>query len=418
MQFAVTAGAHFLFVALTLGLATIVACVQLRATVSRDPVRTEMVRFWGQLYVINYAMGILTGLVMELQFGLSWSGLTHFAGNVFGSALAMETLVAFFIESTFLAVWIFGWGRLGPWAHVAVFWVVALTAYASAYWILVANGLMQNPVGTRVDGDTLVVTDLSAVLTNPSAVTAFWHIAGGALLTGGFLVAGVSAYHLYRRSRHGELFTRSLRIGVFTALAGLVLSVVTGGMQFEWLGDVQAMKIAAFEGDSAELDALQAAMSAQFGAGDYTPPSLARAGGVVMLLAFALMLWLLIAGALLASFRRAVLRFRLWHVVLVASIPLPYIAMIAGWVFREVGRQPWVVYEMLTVEDAVSDVSDTVMRASLLTFTAIFGTLIAVTVWLLARHARRDPGTGFLGRVIDERGGQEPSTAVLTFVGR
>src|SRR5262245_50394656 len=126
LQFALTAGAHFLFVALTLGLATVVACVETRVTFSGTLVNEGIVRIWGEWYVIKYAVGIVTGLVMEFQFGLSWSGLTHFAGNVFGSSLAMETLVAFFIESTFLGLWIFGWGRLNRWAHLALIWVVTL----------------------------------------------------------------------------------------------------------------------------------------------------------------------------------------------------------------------------------------------------------------------------------------------------
>ncbi|WP_166353969.1 cytochrome ubiquinol oxidase subunit I [Phytoactinopolyspora limicola] len=423
LQFALTAGIHFLFVALTLGLATTVACLQLRATVTRSPLHTHMVRFWGQLYVINYAMGIVTGLVMELQFGLSWSGLTHFAGNLFGAALAMETLVAFFIESTFLGLWIFGWGRMNRWLHLGVIWVVTLTAYASAYWILVANGFMQNPTGAALDGDTLVLTDLSALLTNPSTLTAFGHIAGGALLTSGFFVAGVSAYHLRRRTEQREFFGRSLRIGVYTSVPALFLAVATGGLQFGHLEGTQPMKLAVFAMDGDEIDALQAAMIEQFGAGDYTPPGLARAAGLVMLVVFAAMFWILLVGALLAISRKVIVRFRLWHVVLMAAMPLPYVAMISGWVFREVGRQPWVVYEMLTVDDAVSDISDTAMRASLITFTTLFGVLVAVTIWLMARHARRGPdavtlGAGELGGDTSSRPARDPSEAILTFVGR
>jgi cytochrome bd ubiquinol oxidase subunit I len=417
LQFALTAGAHFLFVALTLGLATTVACLQLRATITDSPVHSRMVRFWGQLYVINYAMGIVTGLVMELQFGMSWSGLTHFAGNVFGAALAMETLVAFFIESTFLGLWIFGWGRMNRWLHLSVIWVVTLTAYASAYWILVANGFMQNPVGAELDGTGMRLTDLSAMLTNPSAITAFWHILGGALLTSGFFLAGVSAYHLWRRTGEREFFGRSLRIGMFTSVPALFLAVVSGGLQFSTLEGIQPMKLAVFAADREEIDAIQAAMIAQFGAGDYEPPGLARAGGVVMLAAFAAMFWLVLIGALLAMSKKVVVRFRAWHVVLMASLPLPFIAMISGWVFREIGRQPWVIYEMLTVEDAVSDISETAMRASLLTFTTVFGVLLAVTVWLMARHARRGPSAVTLGAP-DSADARQPSDAVLTFVGK
>lgn len=216
LQFALTAGGHFLFVALTLGLATVVAVVQTVATIGRKPLHARMVRYWGQLYVINYAVGIVTGIVMEFQFGMSWSGLTHYAGNVFGASLAVETIVAFFVESTFLGLWIFGWHRFNRWVHLAMIWVVTLTAYLSAYWILVSNGFLNHPVGYRVEGgDRLVLDDPVAVLTNPSALLAFGHILAGALLTAGFFVAGVSAYHLFRRTSEWEFFGRSLRIGVF-----------------------------------------------------------------------------------------------------------------------------------------------------------------------------------------------------------
>lgn len=441
LQFAMTAGVHFLFVALTLGLATIVACLQLRATIAPSRVHQQMVRFWGQLYVINYAMGIVTGLVMELQFGMSWSGLTHFAGDVFGSALAMETLAAFFLESTFLGLWIFGWGRINRWLHLATIWVVTLTAYASAYWILVANGLMQHPVGTRAVDGHLELTDLSAVLTNPTTVGAFWHILAGGLVTGGMVLAGVSAYRLRRRTRHVELFGRSLRIGVATALPALFVSATTGGLQFATLDEVQPMKLAAFGADAARVGMLRMDMVQRFGPGEYVPADAARVGAIIMLVIFALLLKLLFVSALLAMSKRIVRRFRPWHLLLTAALPLPFVAMVAGWVFREVGRQPWVVYGMLTVDDAVSPLSDGAMRAALTIFSVLFGVLVLVTVWLMARHVRSEPDgvtLGSAGRTADaatlisedaaddvddsnrvvDAAGASPATAVLTFVGR
>ena len=147
-QFALTAGGHFLFVSLTLGLATVLAVLQTRATLrGGQPVHLRMVRFWGRLYVINYAVGIVTGLVMEFQFGMAWSGLGTYAGDVFGSSLALETVLAFFVESTFLALWLLGWGRFNKWVHLGVLWVVTLTAYLSAYWVLVTNGFLNRPAG-------------------------------------------------------------------------------------------------------------------------------------------------------------------------------------------------------------------------------------------------------------------------------
>lgn len=375
LQFALTAGAHFLFVALTLGLATVIAVLQTRATVGRSAIHARMTRYWGQLYVINYAMGIVTGLVMEFQIGLGWAGLTHFAGNVLGASLAMETLVAFFVESTFLGLWIFGWDRLNRWAHLAAIWIVTLTAYASAYWILVANGFMQNPVGATPGDDGLRLTDAAAVLTNPSALHAFWHVFAGALVTAGFFLAGVSAWHLLRRTPETEFFGRSLRIGVAIAGPALFGSAVTGGLQLQLVQEIQPDKWAQFtEGSGA-----------------------ARVGALLMLTSYAAMFFFMILSSLLAFSKRVVVTAHLWHVALILAVPLPYVAMLSGWVFREVGRQPWVVDGLLRTEDAVSDLSPTAIRFSFVTFVSVFAVLIAVNTWLLARHARRGPDEVALG---------------------
>ncbi|MEW2067824.1 cytochrome ubiquinol oxidase subunit I [Streptomyces sp. NPDC007346] len=402
LQFALTAGGHFLFVALTLGMALIVACLQTAATVTDKAPHHRMVRFWGQLYVINYAVGIITGLVMEFQFGLSWSGLTHYAGNVFGASLAVETIVAFFVESTFLGLWIFGWHRFNRWVHLATIWIVALTACVSAYWILVSNGFLNNPVGHRTENGRLVLADAGALLTNPSTLLAFGHILGGALLTAGFFMAGVSAHHLFRRTPEVGFFTGSLRIGVFVSFPALWVTAGFGGVQLASLSDMQPMKSAVFSGKTAEIAELQAEMVARFGPGDYVPSEVwTRGGALVMLLAFALMMYLCLAGVVLACFRKVVQRFRLWHVVLMASVPLPYLAMISGWVFREAGRQPWVVYGLLKTEDAVSGHSPGTMLASLITFTVLFAALAVLNGWLLLRHARLGPVESGLGH--DER---------------
>ncbi|GAA3390087.1 cytochrome ubiquinol oxidase subunit I [Streptomyces roseoviridis] len=398
LQFALTAGGHFLFVALTLGLATVVAVLQTRATLSGSPLDARQVRFWGQLYVINYAVGIVTGIVMEFQFGMSWSGLTHYAGNVFGASLAVETIVAFFVESTFLGLWIFGWNRLNRWAHLAAIWIVTFTAYLSAYWILVSNGFLNHPVGHRTEGGKLVLDDPVAVLTNPSALSAFGHIVAGALLTAGFFVAGVSAYHLFRRTPEWEFFGRGLRTGVFLSFPALMVTAVFGGIQFASLRTFQPMKSAVFSQKTAEIAQIQADMVARFGPGDYVPSiGWTRGAGLVMLICFALMMYFSFAGVILACFKKAVFRFRLWHLALMAAVPLPYLAMISGWVFREAGRQPWVVYGLLKTEDAVSALSPGTMRLSLAVFTTLFVLLAVLNAWLLARHARRGPVDAGLG---------------------
>ncbi|MCF6468624.1 cytochrome ubiquinol oxidase subunit I [Nonomuraea sp. MG754425] len=395
LQFALTAGAHFLFVALTLGLATLVAVIQTRATFSGDPVHLGMTRFWGQLYIINYAMGIVTGLVMEFQLGLSWSGLTSYAGDVFGAALAIETLVAFFVESTFLGLWIFGWNKLNRWAHLALIWVVTLTAYASAFWIMVANGFLQHPVGYVLDGGRLRLTDFGAMVANPAAQVAFLHVLSGAMVVGGFFVAGVSAYHLSRRTVAQDLFRKSLRIGVGVALPALLVTATFGGMGFETL---QPAKAAAWVNDAVQLAAVQAGMAAELGPGDYLPSvGAVRAGGLVMMVLFALMLFVAGPSFLLMLIRPVVRGFRLWHWLLTLMIPVPFVAMLGGWVFREMGRQPWAVYGLLRTSDAMSPVSEGQMLFSLTAFVTVFAVLIAINCWLLARHARRGPGAVALG---------------------
>ncbi|WP_043623944.1 cytochrome ubiquinol oxidase subunit I [Nonomuraea candida] len=400
LQFALTAGAHFLFVALTLGLATLVAVVQTRATISGNPVHLRMTRFWGQLYIINYAMGIVTGLVMEFQLGLSWSGLTEFAGDVFGAALALETLVAFFIESTFLGLWIFGWNKLNRWAHLALIWVVTLTAYASAFWILIANGFLQNPVGHVLEGGRLRLTDFGAMVANPAAQVAFWHVLCGALVVGGFFMAGVSAYHLRRRTAEQDFFRKSLRLGMGVALPATFLTATFGGLGFDTM---QPAKVAAWAGSPERLAEAQAEMVARFGPGDWLPPvAWVQTSGTVMMGLFALMLAVSGVSCLLMLFRPVVRGFRLWHWLLMLMIPVPFVAMLAGWIFREMGRQPWAVYGLLKTSDAMSPVTEGQMLFSVSAFVTVFTVLSVVNYWLLARQARLGPGAVALGdRPID-----------------
>ncbi|GAA2440207.1 cytochrome ubiquinol oxidase subunit I [Actinomadura vinacea] len=390
LQFALTAGSHFLFVALTLGLATLVAWTQTRATLSGSAVHARMTRFWGQLYVINYAVGIVTGLVMEFQFGMNWGGMSSLVGQVFGAPLAMETVVAFFVESTFLGLWIFGWGRLNRWLHLALIWVVTLTAYMSAFFILVANGWMQRPVGYEMRDGVAHLTDLGALLTNPTAVLAFFHVGFGGLLTAGLFMAGVSAYHLFRRTAEVDFFRRSMRVGLVTMAAAVFPVVVFGGMQFAY---VQPTK----QAGTAEAVAAEAGFAARFGPGDYQAPGLAAAGEAVMTLVWSLLFLLAVAALVKVPFGRWLVRGRIFHVVVMAAVPLPYVAMLSGWVFREVGRQPWVVYGVLTTDEALSDVRPGLIAGSFVVFTGLFAVLIVVNGWLLARYARRGPDGARLG---------------------
>jgi cytochrome bd ubiquinol oxidase subunit I len=201
LQFATTTSFHFLFVLVTLGLVALLVYLQTAWFVTRKPAYERLTRFWGTIYLINYVLGIATGIVMEFQFGLNWSGLSRYVGNVFGAPLAIETLVAFFLESTLLGMWIFGWHRLRRGVHLALLWGVAITAYASAFWIMVANSWLQNPVGYEVRDGVAHLTDFSALLTNPTFGMAFGHVVSASILTGGMLMAAISAWHLIRRTQ-------------------------------------------------------------------------------------------------------------------------------------------------------------------------------------------------------------------------
>ncbi|MCZ7376952.1 cytochrome ubiquinol oxidase subunit I [Micromonospora sp. WMMC250] len=392
LQFATTTSIHFLFVVVTLGLVTLLVAMQTAWVITGNPKWERLTRYWGQLYVINYVLGIATGIVMEFQFGLNWSGLSRYVGNVFGAPLAIETLVAFFLESTFLGMWIFGWHRLGKGVHLALLWGVAITAYASAFWIMVANSWLQNPVGYEVRDGIAHLTDFGALLTNPSLGMAFGHVVSAALLVGGMLMAAVSAWHLIRRTPDFALFRTSLRIGLVTSAFAITMVQGFGFAQFGPVGAVQPTKF----GQGPEGQALIAEWTSRFGPGDYTPPVLANVGlGFMILIGFTLgCVWFLLP----LLFRDWVirLRFPLWLILL--ALPLPFVAVILGWIAREVGRQPWVAYGLLPTEQAVSPVGAPVMLTSLIGFSLLLGTL-AVTNWvLLARHAARGAADPALGR--------------------
>ncbi|SFW42333.1 cytochrome ubiquinol oxidase subunit I [Amycolatopsis australiensis] len=363
LQFATTTSLHFLFVLLTLGLVTLVAVMQTRWTLGGKPELLRMTRFWGRLYVINYALGIVTGIVMEFQFGLTWTGLSAFAGDVFGAPLAIETLVAFFLESTFLGLWIFGFGRMPRWLHLTLIWLVTLTAYASALFIMLANSFLQNPVGSRVENGTLRLDGFGALFGNPALAASLPHVIGAAVLTGGFFVTGVSAWHFLKRTAEVEFFRRSMRIGVVASLIGAILVVNQGFAQFGELAKYQPDKLKS---------------------GGVGLPL-----GMMIMLGFVMLLCALLGALLLV--RNWLTKARFLHYLMVAAIPLPFAAAILGWLVREIGRQPWLVWGKLRTADAIADVPAGQILFSFIAFTLLFAAL-AVADWvLMARVAKRGP---------------------------
>jgi cytochrome bd ubiquinol oxidase subunit I len=435
-QFGITTIYHFLFVPLTIGLSVVVAALQ---TAWYRTGRAEYLRatkFFGGLFLINFAMGVVTGIVQEFQFGMNWSAYSTFVGDVFGAPLAMEALLAFFLESTFIGLWIFGWERLPRRVHLATIWLAAIGSNLSAFFILAANAWMRHPVGFAVDPVTgrAHLTDIVAVLTNPQALSTYVHVLGASFVVAGLFVVAVSAVRLRRGGDH-ELFRRTLRAGlVTTAIAGAVVAL-SGHNQAQLMARDEPMKLAAAEalwdtespagfslfavGDVAEsrnpvdirlptllsflandsftapvqgITELQAENVARFGPGDYVP------NVPVLYWAFRLMMGLGMAGVgvgvlgLWVTRKGRLPRQRWMYGVAVAALPAALAANIFGWILTEIGRQPWtVVGELLTAASVSPGVSLTEVAVSLGVFTALYGALAVVEARLLWRYVKAGP---------------------------
>lgn len=395
LQFAVTTSIHWMFVLVTLGLVVVLVYLQTRAALTRNPAKRalhfRMARYWGLIYVINYSVGIASGIIMEFQFGTNWSGLSHLVGDVFGAPLAVETLVAFVAESTFLALWIFGWGKLPVWIHTLLIWLVAASAYASAFWVLVANGFMQNPTGFELtDAGRANLTDAGALFANSSTMWAFIHILGAAMTAGGVILVVISAAHLFRR-KEKDFFTRSFRLGFLLGFSGMVWAWGTGWAQYGFVVDIQPGK------DIEGLGALMVPFTIMMLTAEMFTP--------LMFLMLPIVIWKLPA--------------KLWFLMPVfwLALPFPFAAAVGGWVFREMGRQPWIVYGVQKTSDAVSDIGVTTLWISFTLFTVLLGALLLTNWWLIARHAVRGPGREIFGIAPDAGYGRpargtEPETVL------
>ena len=435
-QFGVTTVYHFLFVPLTIGLSAIVAILQTIWHRTGDERYLRLTKFYGKLFLINFAMGIVTGIVQEFQFGMNWSDYSRFVGDIFGAPLAIEALVAFFLESTFLGLWIFGWDRLPRRIHLATIWAVALGSNLSSYFILAANSWMQNPVGYRVNPETgrAELTDFLAVLTNKVTLATYPHTISGCFLVAGGLLLAVSLWHLIKRPDHPDApaHRAAVRFGGWVSLIAAAAVVISGDFQGKIMTEVQPMKMAAAEGlyhtespaafsvftvgtldGSREIYALkipyllswlatgdvngevqgindlQAQFAAQHGPGSYTPVI------PVAYWSFRLMIGLGVAAAVIAAWalwaqRRGRTPSSRW--LLRAGVVLPLLPLAAnsfGWIFTEMGRQPWIVYgEMLTRDGVSRSVSLGEVLTSFTAFTLIYAVLAVIEVRLLIRYAK------------------------------
>lgn len=439
-QFGLTTLYHYLFVPLTLGLVLVVAIFQTVWHRTGNVKWLHLTRLFGRIFLINFAMGVVTGIVQEFQFGMNWSAYSRFVGDVFGAPLAFEGLMAFFFEATFIGLWIFGWDRLPRLLHLASIWMVVLGSTLSAYFILAANAFMQNPVGYQLaaDGGRAELVDIGAVLTNPVVLAAFPHTIFAAWMFAGTVVVAVSAWHL-ARGQHLDTMRSSLRFGLWFVIVSFVGVAVSGDQLSLVMVATQPMKMAAAEAmwntacgpdasfsllsigtpDGSEeiwslrvpyllsllsthsldgcvegLNDLQALYTEQFGAGvDYRPIVWVTYWSFRWMMALGGAAALVAVAGLWVTRRRAPRPVAPWMWrVAIWSAPLPLLGSLVGWVFTEMGRQPWIVFGLMLTEDGVSpSVPGWTVLISLIAFTLIYATLAVVEFGLILKVAQRGP---------------------------
>ena len=483
-QFGITTVYHFIFVPLTIGLAPLVALMQTMWLATKKQHWYRATRFFGTIFLVNFAMGVATGIVQEFQFGMNWSEYSRMIGDVFGGPLALEGLIAFFLESTFLGLWIFGWGRIPAWLHTLCIWVVAVAVNVSAYFIIVANSFMQHPVGAVYNSETgrAELNDFGALLTNPTALAAFPHTVAGSFLTAGTLVLGVGGWWLVREQRnHGphspqEATHRSaMRVGFWTTIVSAVALVLTGDSQAKLMFSQQPMKMASAEslchttsdpmfsvltvGTHNNCDSvmhlielpwvlpflakgkfsgvtlqgvqdLQAQAEALYGPGLYSPNLF------VTYWAFRMMIGLMVGSLALAFFAWLFTRSsrvpkgkwaHIFSLGCLLAIPFPFLANSAGWVFTEMGRQPWIVHPnpdskgdprteliRMTVDMGVSNHSAATVWVTLIGFTLLYLGLAVLWFWLLRRIVIAGPPDDDAPTFDGSGGSQSPGPATPT----
>jgi len=443
-QFGLTTVYHYLFVPLTIGMAMVSAIFQTAWVRTGKVQYLHLTRFFGKIFLINFAMGVVTGIVQEFQFGMNWSDYSRFVGDVFGAPLAFEGLLAFFFEATFIGLWIFGWDKLPQKLHLATIWCVSIGSIISAYFIIAANAFMQNPVGYTFNEATnrAELTDFGALLTNPVALAAFPHTIFGAFMFAAGVVISVSAWHL-SRGQHFDTMRISLKFGLWAMIVSTAGVVLTGDQLGLAMYAAQPMKMAAAEATfntvcgpdasfsiftlgtpdgSSELFSIRVPyllsllsthtldacvhgindLNAEY-AQTYAATGMTDFAPVLWITywTFRWMIGLGIAAALVAVAGLWVTRKGakkpvapwMWKVA-IWSFPLALAANIMGWVFTEMGRQPWIVFGLMTTQDGVSPgVSGLEVLISLIAFTAIYAALAVVEIRLIIRAAQKGPDT-------------------------
>jgi cytochrome d ubiquinol oxidase subunit I len=434
-QFGITTVYHFFFVPLTLGLSILVAIMQTMYYRSGNEDYKRMTKFWGTLFVINFVMGVVTGIVQEFQFGMNWSEYARFVGDIFGAPLAIEALMAFFIESTFLGLWIFGWNKLSKGVHLACIWLVAIGSNLSALWILIANSFMQQPVGYALRNGRAEITDFLALVTNPHVFVQFPHVFSAGMVTAAFFMLAISAYRMLKQDEHLEMFQRSFRIAIVYGLIGVIAVIVIGHSQAQHMIKAQPMKMASaealwesqnpaamslftigneperrdvfaikipgllsflaynrFDGEVKGIKNLQAEYEQIYGPGNYVPPVAVSYWTFRFMVGAGFVMLALVGYGLYLVIREKFAQNHLFLRVLVWAVALPYLANTTGWLFTEIARQPWIVFGLQRTEEAVSlNVSSGMVLFSLIGFTVVYGALMVADVYLLVKYAKSAP---------------------------
>lgn len=437
-QFGLTTLYHFLFVPLTLGMSLLMAIFQTVWVRTGKIEYFQLTKFFGKIFLINFAMGVVTGIVQEFQFGMNWSTYSRFVGDVFGAPLALEGLLAFFLEATFIGVWIFGWDKLSKRVHLISVWGIAVGTNLSAYFIIAANAFMQHPVGYKLNEGRgrAELTDIGAVLTNKVALAAFPHTIFASWMFAAAVVIAVAAWHLKRR-RNLDVMRKALRWGLVGQIVAFCATAISGDQLGLAMVQTQPMKMAAaeamyktasgadasfsiftlgtpdgvhelfsiripyllsflsthtFNGTVEGINDLNSLYQHQYGPGDYAPILWVTYWSFRWMMGLGIFATIVaIVGLIITRKGMVPKKAWVWNVA-IWSAPVPLLAILFGWIFTEMGRQPWIVFGLLKTKDAVSpNVSGVDVLLSLIAFTLVYGALAVVEFDLIKKAAQADP---------------------------
>jgi len=438
IQFAVTSMFHFIFVPLTLGLSLLLACMESTYVRTGDVIWLRMTKFWGKLFLINFTLGVVTGITLEFQFGMNWAEYSRYVGDIFGAPLAIESTVAFFLESSFIGLWVFGWNKVSRKVHALSIWLVALATNLSGLWILLANGWMQHPVGYVIRNGRAEMVDFTALLTNPYGLLKFFHTIFSGYVVAAFFVMGISAWHLLRKANQ-DFFRRSFRMAATFGLISALLVFLVGDFHAANVAGTQPAKFAAMEAvwetqkaapyhfmlipdvenERNTVEAISVPKMLSFlafhdgnaevrGLKEFPradrPPVLPVLAGFRGMAGLGMLFMLLTLIAVILSRKERISESPFFLKIMLYCLPLPYIATQLGWVVAEVGRQPWIVYNVLRTADGVSrSISVPQVAASLAGFTLLYSLLALIDLYLLIKFARKGPDNDVSSVVRTER---------------